>query len=95
MDGAVGRGTEGKEVIDELCGPLRGVPDAGVDTQGGGEGRILENRIRVWQEGSTGKAMIQRAQDGENSISKYVLPRLSHVGPELYFDSHPRWSQLL
>lgn len=76
MDGAVGRGTEGKEVIRELCDEVRGVEDAGVEVKTGGEkGRILEERIRVWEEGSTGKAMIQRAQDGENSISKsHSLP---------------------
>lgn len=74
MDGAVGHGTEGKEVIQELCGEVRGVADAGVEVKNaGGKGRILEDRIRVWEEGSTGKAMIQRAQDGENSISEYLV----------------------
>jgi ribokinase len=78
MDGAVGRGTEGKEVIRELCDEVRGVEDVGVEVKTGGEkGRILEDRIRVWEEGSTGKAMIQRAQDGENSISEFRLLRLA------------------
>lgn len=74
MDGAVGRGTEGKEVIQELCGAVKGVEDAGVEVKSGGsQGRVLQDRIRIWEEGSTGKAMIQRAQDGENSISEFIV----------------------
>lgn len=71
MDGAVGSGTEGREVIQELCAEVKGVKEPGVkvDAQGS-QGRILEERIRVWDQGSTGKAIIQRARDGENSISK-------------------------
>lgn len=81
MDGAVGHGTEGKEVIQELCGDVKGVEDAGVEVESGGaQGRILQDRIRIWEEGSTGKAMIQRAQDGENSISEFTMSCLLY-GP--------------
>lgn len=71
MDGAVGSGTEGREVIQELCAEVKGVKEPGVEVEAqGSQGRILEERIRVWEQGSTGKAVIQRARDGENSISK-------------------------
>lgn len=103
MDGAVGSGTEGREVIQELCAPVKGVKVPGVEVEAAGSsGRILEDRIRVWDQGSTGKAIIQRAQDGENSISESrlpVYPALSHCHPaefaHLSSDSHSCWSQLL
>ncbi|KAJ9118078.1 hypothetical protein QFC24_006350 [Naganishia onofrii] len=70
LDAAVGQGVEGESVKKELCGPVKGVEDIGVPFDAGDEpeGGILGERIRVWDDGSTGKAIIQRAEDGENSI---------------------------
>jgi hypothetical protein len=52
---------------------VKGVEDIGVPFDAGDEpeGGILGERIRVWDDGSTGKAIIQRAEDGENSISTF------------------------
>lgn len=62
-------------MIQELCALVKGVREPGVEVQGASSsGRILDERIRIWEQGSTGKAIIQRAQDGENSISEFRLP---------------------
>ncbi|KAJ9110125.1 hypothetical protein QFC19_001796 [Naganishia cerealis] len=81
LDGAVGSGAEGREVVDELCAAVQGVKDAGVPTPTPATdegGRILSDRIRKWDDGPTGKAMIQRAQDGENSIIILAGANFSH-----------------
>ncbi|KAJ9103131.1 hypothetical protein QFC21_002553 [Naganishia friedmannii] len=70
LDAAVGQGVEGESVKKELCAAVKGVEDIGVTFENDekAEGSILGERIRVWSDGSTGKAIIQRAEDGENSI---------------------------
>ncbi|KAJ9119199.1 hypothetical protein QFC22_003691 [Naganishia vaughanmartiniae] len=70
LDAAVGSGVEGESVKKELCEAVKGVENIGLTFDQGAkaEGRILGERIRTWDDGSTGKAIIQRAQDGENSI---------------------------
>ena len=59
LDGAVGGDPEGESVKDKLCEAIEG-----------SEGRILEDRIRLAEGVSTGKAVIQLADDGENCISE-------------------------
>ena len=59
LDGAVGGDPEGESVKDKLCEAIEG-----------SEGRILEDRIRSAEGVSTGKAVIQLADDGENCISE-------------------------
>lgn len=58
LDGAVGVGTEGAAVIEELK-----------TVKGGEQGIIDVERIRQEEGFVTGKAVIQLAADGENSIS--------------------------
>jgi ribokinase len=59
LDGAVGDDGEGQGVKEKLCEPIAS-----------SEGRILEDRIRLAPGVSTGKAVIQLANDGENCISE-------------------------
>lgn len=62
MDGIVGDDVEGRNAVEELCN---------VDKGGGGV--IGKERLRFWKGGVTGKAVIQLANDGENSISELLL----------------------
>jgi len=59
LDGAVGGDPEGESVKEKLCEAIEG-----------SEGRILGDRIRSAEGVSTGKAVIQLADDGENCISE-------------------------
>lgn len=61
LDGAVGAGQEGAAVIEELK-----------KVKGGEKGKIDCERIRQEEKYQTGKAVIQLAVDGENSISEYL-----------------------
>jgi len=59
LDGAVGGDEEGAAVKQKLCEKIEG-----------SEGRIIGDRIAAAEGVSTGKAIIQLADDGENCISK-------------------------
>lgn len=58
MDGCVGDDAEGRGAVESL-----------VRRRDGEEGKVDAGRVRYWKEGVTGKAIIQLAEDGENSIS--------------------------
>ncbi len=58
MDGCVGDDAEGRGAVESLT-----------RKRAGEEGRVDSERVRYWAEGVTGKAIIQLAEDGENSIS--------------------------
>ena len=58
MDASVGDDAEGREAVRRLC-EIRG--------QGGVDG----GRVGYWEGGVTGRAVIQLAEDGENSISEF------------------------
>lgn len=59
LDGAVGGDDEGRSVKGKLCENIEG-----------SEGKIIGDRIVLAEGVSTGKAVIQLADDGENCISE-------------------------